>query len=69
MIDTGRQNPRSRMGWTRYSNDTTTNRGYTYTNTSSKGQDQHKRSAKTTSIALYFFLAALLTCGILIITR
>jgi len=69
MINSGRQNPRSRMGWTRYSNDTTTHRGYTYTNTRGKGYDQRKRSAKTMSIALYFFLAALLTCGILIIAR
>ena len=69
MINSGRQNPRRQTEWTRYSNDTTTNRGYTYTNTSSKSQDQRKGSAKTMSIALYFFLAALLTCGILIITR
>ena len=68
MINT-RWNPRRQAGWTRYNNDTTTNRGYTYTNTSGKGQDQRKRSAKTMSIALYFFLAALLTCGILIIIR
>jgi hypothetical protein len=40
-----------------------------YTNTRGKGYDQRKRSAKTMSIALYFFLAALLTCGILIVTR
>jgi hypothetical protein len=40
-----------------------------YTNISSKGDDRFQRSAKITSIALYFFLAALLTCAILIVTR
>ena len=67
MINSGRQNPRSRMGWTRYSNDTTTHRGYT--DTGRKGYDRRNRSAKTESISLYLFLAALLVCGILIITR
>ena len=69
MINSGRQNPRSRMGWTRYSNDTTTSRGYTYTNTSSKGHDRRNHSAKIMSIGIYLFFAALLACGILIITR
>ena len=45
------------MQWTRYRD---------YTNTNSKGHDRLKRSAKLMSIALYFFLAALLTCGILV---
>ena len=43
------------------------NRHRDYTNINSKGHDSLKRSARTMSIALYFFLAALLTCGILII--
>ena len=67
MINAGRQNPRSRMGWTRYSNDTTAHRGYT--NTGRKGYDRRNHSAKIANIGLYFFLASLLTCGILIITR
>ena len=69
MINAEWQNPRSRTGWTRYSNDTTTNRGYTYTNTSGKGHDRRNHSAKIMSITIYLFFAALLTCGILIITR
>jgi len=39
-----------------------------YANVNNKCRDRLKRSAKTMSIALYFFLAALLICGILIIT-
>jgi hypothetical protein len=69
MINTGHQNPRRQTEWTRYSNSTTTHRGYTYTytNTSGKDNNQRKRSAKIVSIGIYFFLASLLTCGILII--
>jgi len=44
------------------------NRYTDHTNAGSKGHDRLKRSAKNMSIALYFFLVALLTCGILIIT-
>ena len=43
------------------------NRYTDYTNTNSKGNDRLKRSAKAMSIALYFFLAALLTCGVLVV--
>ena len=43
------------------------NRYRDYTNASSKGHDKLKRSANMVSIALYFFLAALLMCGVLII--
>ena len=44
------------------------NRYTDHTNADSKGHDRLKRSAKNMSIALYFFLVALLMCGILIIT-
>jgi len=67
MINAGHQNPRSQRGWTRYSNGTTTHRGYI--DTSSRGHDRRKRSAKIVSIGIYFFLASLLTCAIIIITR
>jgi len=43
------------------------NRYRDYTNANSKGHDQLKRSARIMSITLYFFLAALLMCGVLII--
>jgi hypothetical protein len=65
MINAGHQNPRSQRGWTRYSNGTTTHRGYI--DTGSRGYDRRKRSAKITRITIYLFFAALLTCGILII--
>jgi cytochrome b561 len=45
------------------------NRHGKYTNVSRQGDDRFQRSAKTISIALYLFFAALLVCGILIITR
>jgi hypothetical protein len=40
-----------------------------YTNATSGGHEQLKRSAKTVSVLLYLFMVALLTSAILIITR
>ena len=64
MINVGHKNPRRQTEWTRYSSSTTTYRGYT--NTSRKGHDRRNHSAKITSITIYLFFAALLTCGILV---
>ena len=65
MINAGWENPRHLTGWTRYSNGTTTQRRYI--DTGSKSHDQRRRSAKIVRIGIYFFLASLLTCAILVI--